>query len=357
MESETPLSLSQVTRRWLLVGSFAVAAALAAWLAHGARRGSAAPSPAVSGQNLLGGVAARDGVGPALEQLGWDDIAATAAGTSARAGLRREAVDALAGHQRAAARYLRGLLLMAEQRPDEALAVFDSIPVDQIPVLHLYAPYRLHGTLRPGAPNRYRAPLVAARRAGQLPPLTAGRVAVGEGDLRAAVQGYVTSDPAQWAQHDLNAFRAMMLHAGLSPDTRTMLAAALRGGRVPARLRADVEALLSSTDGSRVPDQLKAGLTKLFAENPAAREVAIAAAAEQLRVRRLFLARQYAVVVQEHRASDPTSLPDATLVILLVSAGRSGEIDLRDLWAQELRRRHPGPDFERWFAAVRAEHS
>jgi hypothetical protein len=266
-------------------------------------------------------------------------------------------VDALASDSRAEAHYLRGLLQLAEQRPEEALAAFDAIPVDRIPALHLYAPFRLQAALRPGRPNRYRAPLVAARRDGRLPPLVAARVAVAEGDLKAAVASYVSSDPAQWARHDLDAFRALLLHAGVSPDTRTMLVAAARGGRVPDRLRQDLDRLLSPAGQAVPPDEVKARLRRLLADNPAAREVAIAAATEQLRVRRLFLERRYQTLVREHRASDPTSLTDASLVILMLSASRSGETDMSDLWAQELRRRYPEPDFVRWIEGVRAGRS
>lgn len=343
-------------RRWVAI-CLVAALALTAWLVHSTRRPVTPRPQLVSGANRLAGVVARDSIKSALTQLAWEDIAATAEGTGARAGLRREVVEASAGDPRHETRYLRGLLLIAEQRPEEALAAFDSIPVDRIPAGHLYAPYRLQGALRPGMANPYRAPLVAARRAGRLPPLVGARVAVAEGDFRAAVRGYVSSDPAQWASHDLTAFRALLLHAGVSPDTRTMLAAATRGGRVPARLRADITELLSASGRVALPEQLKAALVRLLTENPAAREVAMAAATAQRRARGLFVARQYAVLVDEYRSSDPTSLPDGTLVVLLLSAGRSGEADLRDLWAQELRRRYPGPELERWLSDVKPNRS
>lgn len=340
--------------RWLLATCAAIACA---WWFAATRNTPTPPSNAAPGQNLLSGVIARDSVTPALTELRWEDMAATAAGTSARAGLRRDVIDTLASQPRVEARYFRGLLFMAEQRPEEALAAFEAIPVDRIPALHLYAPYRLHGTLRPGRPNPYRAGLVAARRAGQLPPLIAARIAAAEGDMKAAVASYVTSDPAQWARHDLGAFRALLLHAGLSPDTRTMLLAALRGGRVPGSIKGDVQGLLESTRASAPPDEVRAALKRLLRENPVARDVAVAAASEQLRVRRLFLARQYAQLVREHRASDRTSLPDATLVIVLVSANETGDRDLRDLYAQELRRRHPDGDVDRFLASVKSERS
>lgn len=343
-------------RRWLAV-ALVVAVALTGWVLAGARRKATPEAARVAGRNLLLGASARDAVAPALTDLSWQDLSATAAGTGTRTGLRRDVIDALARDPRAEARYLRGLLEIAEARPEEALAAFDSIPLDQIPVVHLYAPYRLHGALRPGRMNPYRAPLVAARRAGRLPPLIAARVAAAEGDFRATVKSYVTSDPAEWVRHDLVAFRALLLHAGFAPDTRTMLAAALRAGRVPVRIQADIEELLRLNGRHAPPDELRAGLRKLLTENPAARDAAIAAATEQLRVRRLFLARQYAQLVDDHRASDPTSLPDATLVVLLVSARQAGALDLGDLWAQELRRRHPEPEFERWLSTVKPDRS
>jgi hypothetical protein len=340
-----------------VVACLVVAVPLTVWLVWGRRDARTSEPRAVAARNLLAGAVARDAVGPALSGLRWEDVGPTAAGTGARAGLRREVVDALASDPRAEAYYLRGLLQLAEQRPEYALAAFDAIPVDRMPALHLYAPFRLHAALRPGRPNRYWAPLVAARRDGRLPPLVAARVAVAEGDLKAAVASYVSSDPAQWARHDLDAFRALLLHAGLSPDTRTMLVAAMRAGRVPDRLRQDLERLLSTAGQSAPADEVKARLRRLLADNPAAREVAVAAATEQLRVRRLFLERQYVTLVREHRASDPTNLTDAALVILMLSASRVGETDMSDLWAQELRRRYPAPDVVRWIAEVRAGRS
>jgi hypothetical protein len=308
------------------------------------------------GANVLASSPEATDLAPALSRLTWDDIAATAAGTRARDGLLLEVIEAADDAGGPEARYLRGLLLLAESRPEEALSSFGSIRVDLIPPVHLYAPYRLHAAVRPGVSNPYRAPLVAARRAGDLPPLIAARVAATEGDLEASLQGYLASDPAQWARHDLEAFRALRLHAGLAPDAGRMVAAALRAGRVPSRLRADLERLVAAADPTS-PAVLRARLRKLLEDNPAAREIAVAAAKEQLRARQLFLGRQYATLVEENRDANPTNVPDATLLLLLLSANQVGEDDLTDAWAQEVRRRNPEPEVAQWLAALRTDRS
>lgn len=331
-------------------------AALGRRLVDAPWQASSTPQLGPPGADVIAAADGRDALGAALSRLGWDDVAATVAGTSARAGLRREVLEATNGETRPEVLYLRGLLLLAESRPEESLAAFAAIPTDRIPPAHLYAPYRLHESLRPGQPNPYRAPLVAARRSGTLPPLIAARVAAVEGDLRAALQGYVASDPAQWAQHDVVVFRALRLHAGLSPDAGALLAAALRAGRVPERLRPDLGRLLAPGGGQSLPE-LRAGLKKLLEESPGARQLAVAAVAAQLRARQLFLSRQYETLVREHRASEPTSLPDGTLVLLVLSANQVGDATLTQLWSQELRRRHPEPEVAAWLGGLRAARS
>ena len=193
---------------------------------------------------------------------------------------------------------------------------------------------------------------MAARRAGTLPPLVAARVAAAEGDLRAALQGYLGSDPAQWAQQDVTVFRALRLHAGLSRDAGALLAAAVRGGRVPSRLRTDLAGLLSPKAEPNLP-ALREALKVQLAQDPALREIAVAAAAAQLRARQLFLSRRYAALVDEHRAHDVASVPDGTLVLLVLSASRTGESVLGEQWAQELRRRHPEPEVATWLDGLR----
>jgi hypothetical protein len=135
-----------------------------------------------------------------------------------------------------------------------------------------------------------------------------------------------------------------------------MVAAALRAGRVPSRLRADLERLVAAADPTS-PAVLRARLRKLLEDNPAAREIAVAAAKEQLRARQLFLGRQYATLVEENRDANPTNVPDATLLLLLLSANQVGEDDLTDAWAQEVRRRNPEPEVAQWLAALRTDRS
>jgi hypothetical protein len=339
-----------------VVGFLLALGAAGAWLAWELRATPPGDSVPSRGANVLAGAPESPSLAPALDRLTWDDIAATAAGTGARVGLLHDVLESAQGNARPEVLYLRGLLLMAESRPGEALSSFDSIPLDRIPPVHLYAPFRLHGALRPGTPNPYREPLVAARRAGSLPPLIAARVAATEGDLEASLKGYLGSDPARWARHDLVAFRSLRLHAGLAPDTGAMIAAALRGGRVPSRLRADLERLVVSAEPAS-PAVLRERLRRLLEENPEAREVAVQAAKQELRARQLFLGRHYATLVAENRDRNPTHVPDVTLLLLLLSANRVGDGDLADRWAQEVRRRHPEPEVAQWLAALRTARS
>lgn len=348
--------MTRILWRSAAVSALILCAGTAAWRLDAARKEAGPGASNSTGRNLLKPLPDEGTLTPLLDRLGWDDIAPTAAGTEARASLRRETLAATATSSRAEILYLRALLLMAEGQPEVALATFGGIPLDRIPPAYLYAPYRLHGDLRRGQPNPYFNRLVEARRAASLPPLIAARVAAAEGDLRAALQGYVASDPSQWAQHDLVAFRAMRLHGGFAPDTATLLGAAVRGGRVPTRLQPEIMRILSTDRGATLTD-LRSTLRARLEESPDLRRIAASAIGEQIRIRRLFLSHQYALLVEEHRARDFASIADGTLVLLVISASRVGDAVLVDRFAQEIRRRYPEPEVIAWLGGLRRSSS
>ena len=96
--------------------------------------------------------------------------------------------------------------------------------------------------------------------------------------------------------------------------------------------------------------EIRAQLEELLARDLGARRLATRVTNEQLRVRRLFLARRYHLLVDEHRADRASDLPDATLVLLVLSADQIEATALRDRWSIELRRRYPDPELAAWLS-------
>lgn len=329
---------------------------LAGWLAYDWTRGSAGRRAAEPPATPVA-VGTPDDVERIAGTVSWDGIGAIVVATNADPAARTRLIDSTARAERPEAQYLRALLLLALGRREDALAEFRRIDPAAIPSSYLYAPYRLHATLRPGAPNPYRAGLVAARTNEGLIPIVEARIAAEQGDLQAALQAYMQSDPAQWATRDVSAFRLLRLHAGLSGDARMMLAAAVRGGRIRPALKPQILRLVAPADAASTAAAQRAGLLALLESNADARAVAVASASAQLQVRQRFLARRYRELVADHATREPLSLPDGTLLIVLVSAHEVGDAKAVARWAQEVRRRYPQPEVAAWLKTLTAARS
>jgi hypothetical protein len=185
-----------------------------------------------------------------------------------------------------------------------------------------------------------------------LPPLLEARVMGREGNFQRSLQAYLRSDPAQWASHDLELFSLLAQHGGVRFETLNMLLAALRAGRFKPELRGDLEKLASAAaaaDSSPFRDDLQNWLQR----NDGSREIAGRVAIRQLEIRRQFLQKEYARLLRDHAASNPTSQPDETVLLLTLSAATQTGTSELDRWSQELKRRYPQPEVQQWLETLR----
>lgn len=283
-----------------------------------------------------------------LATLAWEDIAPSIEGMSRDMVFRGKLLAATAQVRGAPALYLRALLLLASDDPRQALDTFLAIPPAEIPPLHLYAPFRLHAALNPGVPNPYQAPLNQAIADNRVQPLIKARVWAVEGRLQDSLREYLKTDPAEWADLDLRAFRTMRLHAGLSNDTAAMLQAALRGGRVRDAQRTELVAMLNAPRDKGVLDELKAQFLRRMNSSQAVRDAVRAGALRQIALRKTFVLKKYRELLDEYRDMPPIQLPDESILLLTLSAAQEKDASAWPVWSGELLRRFPTPEVKKW---------
>jgi hypothetical protein len=289
-------------------------------------------------------------VGPErLARLRWDEVQDVLAGDVSDV---RILIEAARGDLPPAARYLGGLLQLAGGDPEAALEAIAAIRPEVIPPPFLYAPYRLHGELRPETPNPYLPALRAAVETGTVGPLLRARVQSLDGDAVAAIADYLRTDPSEWTQRDVLCIAVIFRHEGLARDARALIAAALRSGRVADRLRGPLSflAIRRERDDALVARELRLrdGLRE---DGPAAR-VAAESARLILEMRRRYLARDYRGVLDIYPATAPTSLSTETVLLAYLSSVALGDREAGEPWALELRRRHPEPEVLDWLARM-----
>lgn len=281
-----------------------------------------------------------------LAPMRWEDIAPTLEATL-RHGLSAEVLQISAGVEAFPCRYLRGMIEMANSRPAQALAEWEKIPLDEIPVDALYAPWRLAGDF-PGV-NRYDAALVSAVRSGKTSPLVSARWHALVGDYLPALEAYLKSDPAQWTPHEVEQFRVMKLHSPVAPDVDRILAGALQGQRVPVSLRADLARIIKHKP---VPESKK--VAELLKKDPSFSAAAIQAASQQLDLRQAFAANRFSEVVEMTRPLDPSRASNEAVLLAFLAASKTGERQTANRWAEEWLRRNPGKETEIWIANIQA---
>lgn len=263
-------------------------------------------------------------------------------------------IELAAMAEAAPATYVRALLLLLRERPTEALAAFATVGPDAIPPALLYAPHRLHQELSPATPDPYLAALRPAVAAGRVPALIQARVQALDGDLSAALASYLRSDPGAWAGYDLAAFRQLAAHQGLAPDLAELLRGALASGRfkesliAPLREIADADA--QAPELAAFKRQLR---DEIEAQSPAGK-LAIESARRLLEDRRRFVAREYAELIDAHRASEAPALPTETVLLLFLASVALDDTVEMDRWGQELKRRHADAEVSEWVASMKA---
>lgn len=288
-----------------------------------------------------------------LERLSWADLARTARASFESPKLPDQLLAATIHSTNPPVRYLRGLILVARGDARKALEAFDSVPLATIPAAHLYAPYRVHGELRLTQPNPYRAPLLAALGTRNLPPLLAARVEAREGKESDALSDYLRSNPADWTRHDLELLRGLTLNPALRPEADTLIRAALRGGRIPEALRPGFVEALKTKPAPQALGTMRTETASFLRQHPDIQSAAVTGAVRQLDFRQAFLKHDFARLLSQNQATEPMNASDETVLLLVLAAARQADRPAFDQWSQELRRRHPEPEVNRWLKELR----
>jgi hypothetical protein len=315
----------------------------------GCDRGDEAAPKAVPGRNILvSDVAGGKGGLQLLETISWNDVVPTAEGVSSDKAFTRRVIEATATQLHPPALYLRGILLLSAEDPQSALAAFELIPPGEIPAELLYAPYRLHNALNPRTPNPFLTAILRAVELAQVPTLIQARVLATDGRMEQALKSYLRTDPADWTTQDAAHLRALRFQAGLANDTAAMIQAALKAGRVRESLRSELIDILNAPRDQESLENMKAQLVYQIQTDPGTREAAIKSAQQQLSVRQQFMEKNYRALLDQHRDRPAVELPDETVLMLMLSAAQLRDGSALELWSQEMTRRYPTPEVEKW---------
>jgi hypothetical protein len=293
-----------------------------------------------------------------LESLSWSNLARATRDLGNGPVARESVTLRTEPFENAPTRYLQALFLLAENNPDAALTAFDTIEMEQIPPLYLYAPYRLHGARRAVSPNPYLPSLEEAIRQGEVPALIRARVEAREGRLEEALLSYTRSNPSTWVRHDLSTLSAIHRHAGLRPDADLLIQGALRAGRVPENIRPSLLSIVKGNASDKESEtQRIETLRRRMESNPNLREFATTATLRQLSARKQFMEKRYDELLELHGLADPKSVTDETALLLLLSAARAPDSRALDRWSQEIRRRFPSTEVKDWIESLRTATS
>jgi hypothetical protein len=255
----------------------------------------------------------------------------------------------------AATVYLEGLVLMSRGAFEKALDCFQAVALESIPDAYLYAPFRLHGALRPRVENPYRARLRVAADLGTLSPLVEARFEAREGRLRQALHAYMRTDPGRWVWRDVEALRTITFHGGLTREARLVLGAALRAGRLSERLQPIVRRLAALSSPAAIGQVGRASLARVLKDGTGARAAVVTGLRRLEANRRLFLQGNYTRLLAEAHPGGPLTATDETVVLLTLAAARTNDRAALERWSQELRRRRPERRVERWLQRIRAD--
>ena len=335
---------------WLAIAmSAAIALAIGIWLV-------AAPKHSVDGRGRPEAIDAPETgrLSPTrpvtladVEALQWDDVNQLLQASGSDAGEIERLAQLADDVGTPPATYLHALLLILQQKPEQALATFASLDGQSIPPDFLYAPYRLQQTLQPGSPNPYQIPLRKSVAEGKVSPLIQARMQASDGALRHALRSYLRTDPASWTHYDFESLQRIATHQGLAPDLRRLISGALASGRVQQGL---VAPLRQVARGGSTPDaeDFKSQLQREIEAGTPAGQIAIESAKRLLSDRNLFVGRKYAELLAVHQASEPVELSTETVLLLFLSAVELKQQIEMDRWGQELKRRHGEVEVRDW---------
>lgn len=287
-----------------------------------------------------------------LQTMRWSDVAATARAAHA-SGATEALVEVAAECDEAPVRYLVGLVELSHNRPERARVAWEGLDPFAIPGDHLYAPWRLVGEIDPTGDNRYDEPLAEAVRRQAVAPLIRARFLSAQASWAEALEAYLRTDPASWTRHDLGFFRRLRTYSPAARDTKILLAAALRGGRVPVSLREPISALIKGTGDDGQKEILREKLAAKLGEDPELARLALAAAACQLELRVAFGESRFEDVLNQSRTADPVEATDETVLLTFLAAVKTGSDQVAEKWSRELRRRNPEKNVKQWIESVK----
>ena len=288
-----------------------------------------------------------------LQALEWRDIKGLTQKIGTDDEKIRQVLQLTATLQSTKAVYLRGFVLMIDNKPARALEAFDSLSTDDIPAPYLYPPYRLQRHLRPSQPNRYLVPLRQAIDAGEVSPLIQARVQAQEGDPFSAISSYMQTDPAQWAHYDIECLKEIGMQSGLHSEVRRMIAGALKSKRVSSKIEAELRQLAVMEPSDSELRALKRKLKEELIQDSGAAKIAASSMAQVLETRKHFLQRDYKTILQQYQNANPLSLPTETVLLLFLSAVEVRNSLEVDRWGQELKRRHPTQEVIDWVTELK----
>ena len=288
-----------------------------------------------------------------LEALDWKDFNELTRQIGTDAAKISQVLRLMSGLQNSVAVYLRGFLLMLDNKPQRALYTFDGLSVSDIPGPFLYAPYRLHRQIRPMEFNKYLGPLRQAIAADEVSPLIKARVQAREGDPFAALSSYMQTDPARWVHYDVECLKKIGMLSGLQSEVRRVIAGALKSGRVSAKIVGELRQRQALKPGASEVRALKRQLKEELIQNSSAAKIAASSMNRLLETRKLFLQRDYKLLLEKYKSADPLVLPTETVLMLFLSAVELDDRLESDRWGQELKRRHPTQEVINWVTELK----
>lgn len=250
--------------------------------------------------------------------------------------------------------YLRALLFLAENEPQSALAVFERIDLGAMPADFLYAPHRLHRSLKPDAPDHYLERLQQAVKENKTSALIRARILAGDGNLELALSSYLQSDPATWAQYDLQLFRNIGSYQGLSIDLARMITGAISSGRVKKDLEPKLKHIARQPGNQSELSAFEQRIKHAIKHGTPEGQIALASARKLLRDRKIFLNRKYDQLIGLYNAAEPIKLATETLLLLFLSAVDLKQQQQAEVWGQELKRRHADLEVRDWVNSMMA---
>ena len=283
-----------------------------------------------------------------LQALGWDEVNQALA-TIGNDESEIVQLTHLAGDVATPpAIYLSGLLLIAQQKPELALAAFNSLSLQSIPVKYLYAPHRLQQVLRPGEQDNYLSALRVAAANNALPTLIKARVQARDGDLTGAFSSYLQTDPTRWASYDLELFGRIGSNQGLSVDLARMITGAIASGRVKTGLLPQLKKIANQPVSNSEIASFEERIKSAIKHNTPEGRIAVESAQSLLRDRKIFMGKQYQKLIELYLAVEPIKLATETVLLLFLSAVDQSNLQQAETWGQELKRRHAEAEVRVW---------